>query len=118
MQSPIDTFRFVMERSGEIRHRMDSLDRDIAAAVRRMAGDRNPLTDVKRFAFHGIGYMDRVVVIPTWIGAYNKALAAGSTRKRRSMPPTRRFASRRARAARRISRQSRAAPANGGRRSS
>jgi hypothetical protein len=75
MQSPIDTFRFVMQRSGEVRHRMDSLDRDIAAAVRRMAGDRNPLTDVKRFAFHGIGYMDRVVVIPTWIGAYNKALS-------------------------------------------
>jgi hypothetical protein len=78
MQSPIDTFRFVMQRSGEVRHRMDSLDRDIAAAVRRMAGDRNPLTDVKRFAFHGIGYMDRVVVIPTWIGAYNKALSEGS----------------------------------------
>jgi hypothetical protein len=74
---PIETFNFVMERSGEVRHRMDTLDRDINAGIKRLAGATGHLTDVKRFAFHGIGYMDRVVVIPTWIGAYNKALASG-----------------------------------------
>ena len=76
---PVETFKFVMDRSGEMRHRMDTLDRDIDQGIRRLAGKTNPLTDAKRFAYHGIGYMDRVVVIPTWIGAYNKALAAGST---------------------------------------
>jgi hypothetical protein len=77
---PVETFNFVMERSGEIRHRMETLDRDIGQALNRLtAAAPNPLTAAKRFAFHGIGYMDRVVVIPTWIGAYNKALASGAT---------------------------------------
>jgi hypothetical protein len=58
---------------------MDTLDRDIDQAIRRMAGKTSPLTAAKRFAFHGIGYMDRMVVIPTWVGAYNRALAEGST---------------------------------------
>lgn len=79
---PIDTFNFVMEKSGEIRSRMDTLDRDIRLTIQSMAGGRDAvarktLTAAKEFAFHGIGYMDRVVVIPTWIGAYNKAQAAG-----------------------------------------
>lgn len=79
-QNPIATFDFVMERSAEIRGRMDSIDRDIRATMAEMAGSNkagNALTAAKRFAFHGIGYMDRVVVIPTWIGAYNKALSEG-----------------------------------------
>jgi hypothetical protein len=80
---PIETFDFVMSRSGEMRGRMDTIDRDIRAEMTRM-GSRvgaaaNRLTDAKRFAFHGIGYMDRVVSIPTWLGAYNKALAEGRT---------------------------------------
>lgn len=78
-QHPIETFDFVMARSGEVRHRMDNLDRDIDAGIKRLAGKVDALTAAKRFAFHGIGYMDRVVVIPTWIGAYEKALASGST---------------------------------------
>ena len=78
-RDPIGTFNFVMERSGEIRHRMNTLDRDINAAARAIAGNRDLLSDVKRFAYHGIGYTDRIVVIPTWIGAYNKAIEAGAT---------------------------------------
>lgn len=79
---PIETFRFVMEKSGEVRSRMDTLDRDLGAIIKQMAGQNNVsrgLTAAKRFAFHGIGYADRMVTIPTWIGAYNKALAQGST---------------------------------------
>lgn len=75
--SPIDTYRFVMEKSGEIRTRMDTLDRDIRLTLAEMQGKNNPVTAAKRFAFHGIGYMDRIVVIPTWIGAYNKAISQG-----------------------------------------
>ena len=79
VQHPVETFDFVMARSGEVRHRMDNLDRDIDAGIKRLAGKVDALTAAKRFAFHGIGYMDRVVVIPTWIGAYEKALASGQT---------------------------------------
>lgn len=76
---PVETFKFVMGRSDEIRHRMDTLDRDIDQAAKRLAGKAGKITEVKRFAFHGIGMMDRMVVIPTWIGAYNKALTEGMT---------------------------------------
>ena len=76
-QHPIESFKFVMERSGEVRHRMDTLDRDIDEGIRQAQGGIARLSEAKRFMFHGIGYMDRVVVIPTWLGAYNKALAAG-----------------------------------------
>lgn len=79
---PIETFAFVMERSDEMRHRMDSLDRDIRSAIERL--DPSVLkrsvakvNEVKRFMFHGIGYMDRAVTVPTWLGAYNKAIAEG-----------------------------------------
>ena len=69
-------WKFVFERSKEVEGRMQSLDRDIADAARRASGGVN-LSAATQFAFHGIGYMDRVVVIPTWLGAYDKALAAG-----------------------------------------
>ncbi|ALJ15366.1 hypothetical protein [Sphingopyxis macrogoltabida] len=76
---PVETFDMVMAKSGEMRHRMDTLDRDIRSTIAKMAGQNNPLTAAKRFAFHGIGYMDRMVTIPTWIGAYNRALHEGMT---------------------------------------
>lgn len=75
----VAAFDFVMERSAEVRHRMDTMERDINANVRDLQGRRGTLANVRRFAFHGIGYMDRVVVIPTWLGAYNKALHEGMT---------------------------------------
>ena len=71
---PVEAFNFVMERSGEVPQRMANLDRDIKDAA-RAAGGFEKLTAVKRYAFHGIGYMDRLVVIPTWLGAYDKAIA-------------------------------------------
>jgi len=83
--SPIETYRFVMERSAEVRHRMDTLDRDIRTELARLSAS-NPVSrvareavDAKRFFFHGIGYMDRVVSVPTWLAGYNKALAEGMT---------------------------------------
>lgn len=69
-------WNFVLDKSKEVRARMDTLDRDIRDNVRKAAGQRN-LSAVKKFAFHGIGYMDRVVVIPSWLGAYDKAIAEG-----------------------------------------
>ena len=78
-KNPIETFNFVMEKSGEVRHRMDTLDRDVRAGMDQLAGKNGFITEAQRFAFHGIGLADRMVVIPTWIGAYNKAIAAGET---------------------------------------
>ncbi|BBB13659.1 acetyltransferase [Sphingopyxis sp. FD7] len=71
-----EAWNFVLEKSKEVRARMDTLDRDIRDNVRKAAGQRS-ISNVKKFAFHGIGYMDRIVVIPSWLGAYDKAIAAG-----------------------------------------
>jgi Large polyvalent protein associated domain 22 len=77
--NPVAAWEFVSSRSAEVRHRMDTLDRDINDAARRATGRMNPLTEAQRFYFHGIGYMDRVVVVPTWIAAYNKGIEEGMT---------------------------------------
>jgi hypothetical protein len=81
--SPVESIRFVMENSDEVRNRMDTLDRDIRTELNRMAAV-NPASkimrqvmDAKRFMFHGIGYMDRLVSVPTWMAAYENALSAG-----------------------------------------
>lgn len=72
---------FALERSDELRFRLDTLDRDIRLEMDRLQSKggrtRDGLTAAKRFAFHGIGYMDRLVSVPTWMGAYNKAIANG-----------------------------------------
>lgn len=76
-RNPKQAINFVLERSGEVRARMDTLDRDIREAARRHAGEKQILSAAQRFGYMGIGFMDRLVVVPTWIGAYDKALAAG-----------------------------------------
>jgi hypothetical protein len=76
---PIDTIAFVRDRSGEMRHRADTLDRDIRKATREMLGQDRLLDPVRDFAFKGVGWADAAVTIPTWVGAYNKALHEGSS---------------------------------------
>jgi len=70
-------FEFVMSRSKEVPHRMSTMDRDINANLKEMQGQTSMDAQVRRFAFHGIGYADRAVAIPGWLGAYNKALHEG-----------------------------------------
>ncbi len=74
---PIESINFVLEHSDEVRGRLDTLDRDIRQALNQMRGDDSRLNDIRRFAFHGVGYMDRLVVVPTWLAQYNKSLSEG-----------------------------------------
>lgn len=62
--------------SSEMRHRGKSLDRDVRDELRRLAGKHSLADDAKRFAFHGIAFMDRVVTVPAWLGAYSQHLAS------------------------------------------
>lgn len=78
---------FALERSEELKFRLDTLDRDIRLEMDRVSGlgpktgalrgGLEAATSVRTFAFHGIGYMDRMVSVPTWMGAYNKAVSQG-----------------------------------------
>lgn len=81
--NPVAAVRSVMEKSGEIRHRMDTLDRDLRSEIAKVAA-ANPASklarqamDAKRFMFHGIGYMDMAVSVPTWMAGYSNAIALG-----------------------------------------
>lgn len=81
--NPASAIRWVMESSDEVRNRMDTLDRDIRTELARLnavtvtSKAMRAVIDSKKFVFHGIGYMDRLVSVPTWIAGYNNALAAG-----------------------------------------
>jgi hypothetical protein len=82
-RNPAEAIRSVMERSDEVRHRMETMDRDLRTEIARMAMT-NPATkagalvlDGRRFFFHGIGYLDRVVSVPTWMAGYDNAIKAG-----------------------------------------
>lgn len=79
MKNPIDNLtaapgsatEWVFSNSGELRHREQTIDRDIRDAFRTMRDD-GIVTQAKRAAFHGIGMADRLISIVTWIGAYNE----------------------------------------------
>jgi hypothetical protein len=69
----------VLSKSGEMRHRFDTLDRDIRDRLRAInqGKGQKAFTAIERAAFMGIGYADRMVTIPTWLGQYEKALSQG-----------------------------------------
>jgi len=75
MRHPLASSAMVNELSGEMRHRSANLDRDIRDQIRKLTGKNAVLDQVRKFAYVGIGYMDRVVTVPTWMAAYKEHLA-------------------------------------------
>lgn len=75
-----EAWSFALDNSKELRSRMATMDRDIRDNARKLASKQAGVLDAaQQFAFHGIGYMDRLVTVATWHGAYDKALADGQT---------------------------------------
>lgn len=74
-----DARDFVFDRSSEMRHRMETMDRDFRDQLREMSASdpENALNNVKRFAFHGVAMSDMASALPTWLGAYHKGLSEG-----------------------------------------
>ncbi len=73
---------FIFERSGEMRNRMNQVDRDVRDALQEMelrgASGAEKLADpVRRFAYYGISMLDMASALPTWMGAYNKGMTGG-----------------------------------------
>jgi len=69
---------FVFSRSPEMEQRGRELDRDLRDAMRDFEEGQGLLDPIRRAAFMHIGFMDRyVVALPTWLGAYNKAISQG-----------------------------------------
>lgn len=77
LSSPRETWAMIAEKSGEMRNRVQTLDRDVRDSMRRLADKRSLVADVQRSAFILAAYADRIVTVPTWLGAYNQAMAEG-----------------------------------------
>lgn len=73
----LQTRDFVFEKSGEMRHRMDNTERDIREGLRSLLGKNDALSEVRRFAYYGVGMFDMMVSMPAWMGGYKKALSEG-----------------------------------------
>jgi len=77
LRNPREVNAFAMERSHELPSRFEQIDRDIRENARRYAGRTDAAALIHRYAFAGIGAFDKLVALPTWIGAYNKAISGG-----------------------------------------
>lgn len=76
---------FVYERSPEMAHRMDEADRNVHEAIDEINRQQLSLTgasavsrlysDARKFAFRGVGMLDLASAMPTWMGAYLKAMS-------------------------------------------
>jgi hypothetical protein len=79
--NPAAMWREVDSLSGEMKFRQQTLDRDIKERLRELTGATSAADRARRFAFYGIGYLDRVVTVPTWMAAYRDHLSRYPTDK-------------------------------------
>jgi len=81
MRAPVQAYRLVTTLSGEMRHRLDTRDRDLRDKLRLLEGRHDFLAQVQDVALRGIAWADMMVSLPTWLGAYQKALDQGATQE-------------------------------------
>lgn len=76
---------FIFDRSGEMRNRMNEVDRDVREHLREIelrlmdpaTGAYARATDaLKAHAYQGIAMLDMASALPTWMGAYLKGMSA------------------------------------------
>lgn len=71
--SPVEQTQFVNERSPYMRNRNRAFDRDLQRQVSQFRAKKRLTPDVAT-ALAMVGWMDRAVAYPTWLGAYKEAL--------------------------------------------
>lgn len=78
IQHPKQLREMVHEMSGEMRHREENLDRDLRQGWQQLEGDTSWRAEWNRKAFKGLGFMDALISVPAWMGAYRHALSKGA----------------------------------------
>lgn len=73
-RAPLETADLVRSLSGEMRHRANSIDRDMKEDYRRIAGKSGAVNATKAMGMQGIAIADMAVSVPTWLGAYHWAI--------------------------------------------
>ncbi len=76
---------FVYARSSMMRNRQTGFDRDVHDQLSRLAGKHDALDPVRKTAFYFTGMMDMAVAIPTWMGAYRKAILEDGATEREAI---------------------------------
>ena len=79
--NPIQNKEAIFARSPMMRTRTKTLDRDVREAVSNITAKDSRLKEVKSKYFYFIGMMDMYVSLPTWQGAYEKAIHEGMSEK-------------------------------------
>lgn len=68
-----ENWAFITERSTMMQNRLDNYDRDVRDYVKK----QSVVSGVDEAWFYHIGLMDLALSIPTWMGAYQKAMDGG-----------------------------------------
>ncbi len=71
------TRAMVMAKSGELRHRMETFDRDARESLKSLMGESGWITNIRRLGFYPVAAMDMGSAMPTWLAAYRNGLAKG-----------------------------------------
>ena len=71
----------IIKKSVFMRNRTKTLDRDVRDSVNRITGSDSRMKTIQSKYFFFIGFMDMSVSLPTWQGAYEKAIHEGLSEK-------------------------------------
>lgn len=77
LRRPQSAYDFMTAKSGEMRHRVQTRDRDIRDNLRMLEGKTDLLSQVKETSLMAIGYVELMVSMPSWFAGYYKGLAQG-----------------------------------------
>jgi hypothetical protein len=67
----------VMAKSGELRHRMETIDRDARESLKSLMGETTWVQNVQRLGYYPVAAFDMGTAMPTWLAGYRRALAGG-----------------------------------------
>jgi hypothetical protein len=68
----------ILEKSGEMRHRMENIDRDARESLKALMGEAGWIQQVQRLGFYPVAAMDMGTAVPTWLAGYRRALEGGA----------------------------------------
>lgn len=70
--------QMIMEKSGELRHRMNTIDRDVREALRSVEGRHDFKATMMHWGHLPVAHADLASAMFVWLGGYRKALAEGA----------------------------------------
>lgn len=80
LHNPRRAQRVVFEKSGEMRHRLQAMDRDIARVIQQYSQQNSKISDVQRWSLEAIGAVQLYTVdLPLWLSAYNQGISQNMT---------------------------------------